>query len=323
MIEHDREFGTSGLWQHLQQKRFVVHNAEWLHMAETTAWHPSMANGGAGGGGAGGGAGALGHGYDGNDDALLARRHGGGGGAGEGPDAYVAEDDYEAEPPAADEDARSPLHHMGKHGEAVAFDVSYLFHQQALAGGAGANGMGGGGTMGMGGVGGIGMGGMGSSSSSAAMRPLVSDRPGLGAPYDYAEDVDTDGEGGDGQDDGDDRGAGRRGNDDDEEEDGEGEEIGDDVRALMDQFMHAAPGNGGVIGGGGMGASGGGGGMGARGMLANNAAMKPGGVGASGLVGGAMQVRPHALGPRTGVGAGMSLSGGGRSGLDAWETGED
>jgi hypothetical protein len=210
MIEHDREFGTDGLWQQLQSRRFALYNREWLRAAES---------GSPGGGDHGGMRGGPG----GHEDKHRGGVGGGGASLTEAPDAYVADDDYEAEPPAAEgedgphgaEQVGSPLHHMGRNGEAVAFDVAYLYQQ---------------------------------ARSGPEMRPLVSTRPGVGAPYDYEEDADSVGE--------------DEGGDDDDDDGGDGEdELGDDVRELMDQYM-----------GGGAGGGRGGAGAGARGMLAATAA---------------------------------------------------
>jgi hypothetical protein len=55
MIEHDREFGSTGLWGQLQARRFAVYNREWLRATDSV----TAVGGGAGRGGsakAGGGA---------------------------------------------------------------------------------------------------------------------------------------------------------------------------------------------------------------------------------------------------------------------------
>lgn len=258
MIEHDREYGTSGLWQQLQAKRFALYNREWLQAAENpnmmVTSHPTVGTTN----------GPNNHHHHPYGDQQQHPHHN----VGDAPDAYVAEDeDYEAEPPAAEgeellynnmEQARSPLHHMGKHGEAVAFDVSYLYQ---------------------------------ANRTGPESRPLVSDRPGIGAPYDYVEDVDTDE---------DEQSLQERIDENDEEDD-----IGDDVRALMDQYMHAAPNPSG--------------GQGARGML-NNA--NNGSMGTKGLVSGGVQVRGPVNPASFRGGYGVPSSSSSTNGLDAWETDE-
>jgi len=222
MVEHDREFGTTGLWSLLQARRFSVYNREWLKATEGAGAGGSRA-GSAGsakaapGGAAGGAASAypqplvqqqlqqqqmqqkMHQQQMQQQQAQQTVR----------PDAYVAEDD-EDDAGAGAAAVGSPLHHMGRHGEAVAFDVSYLYQQQARG---------------------------------PAARPLISDgKNGLGAPYDYAEDVDDDegGMGGVGSAPLDDVGE-VDGEDEEDDEEDDGPDVGEDVRAMMASYMQQAP----------------------------------------------------------------------------------
>lgn len=199
MVEHDREFGATGLWSLLQSRRFSIYNREWLKATESTA-----ALGG-GGQGKGGLSSKQMSSSQGQQQHLQQQQSQQTSNSMQRPDAYVANDEDEIEGDEAASpnpaDVGSPLHHMGRHGEAVAFDVSYLY-QQARGG--------------------------------PITRPLIAEGlpPGLGAPYDYAEDVEE-GEGSGGLDD-----VGEEENEDEEEEED------DDMRQYMAQYMHSAQGGG-------------------------------------------------------------------------------
>ncbi len=108
MVEFDREEGAGGLWRSLQAARFSVHNREWLYVA----------------GGAGGpGEGPEGYAEDGEEDEEY-----GDGNEGRGAAALVAR---------LPVDGSSPLRKLGGHGEAVAYDVSYLTGEATGGGGRG------------------------------------------------------------------------------------------------------------------------------------------------------------------------------------------
>jgi hypothetical protein len=202
MVEHDREFGATGLWSLLQSRRFSIYNREWLKATESSAALGGNASKG----------GSKQTSSTSAQSQQSQQKQQQQGNSMQRPDAYVAdEEDEEEGTDEANGDASptevvgSPLHHMGRHGEAVAFDVSYLY-QQARGG--------------------------------PISRPLIADglQPGLGAPYDYAEDVDDGGAGG----------GGGGGLDDvgEEENEDEDEEEDDDMRAYMAQYMHSAQGGG-------------------------------------------------------------------------------
>lgn len=276
MIEHDREFGTGGLWQQLQSRRFAIHNHEWVRAAEQSMGSQMASMGSNRPSGAAGQIAFSG----GGDDALLLKRqqqqqmqqqHL------QQPDAYVADDDHdqpndddeqhgygedeEAAEGGGSQQPTSPLHHMGRRGEQVAFDVSYLYQQ---------------------------------ARSAPALRPLVSNRPGIGAPYDYeepAEDIEDIAE-------------------EDEENEDEDDDISEDVRAMMDQYMHAgnAGGRAGAGGGSSMYASTG---IAMAGLGGGKGLVVPGGVNVRGPV----PVGAHAPAQLQSAAAG----GRGGSGFGGWD----
>ena len=213
MVEHDREFGATGLWSLLQSRRFSIYNREWLKATESSA---VLGSSGRGNNTSGKSTSAQQQQKHQQQSSNTTQR----------PDAYVADEEEEEEetedvndgmisPNNPAEAVGSPLHHMGRHGEAVAFDVSYLY-QQARGG--------------------------------PISRPLIADglQPGFGAPYDYAEDVEDGG--GDGSASGGGGGGAPRGLDDvgeeENEDDEDDEEEDDDMRAYMAQYMHSAQGGG-------------------------------------------------------------------------------